>query len=208
MNFSEKEIRKLKKKARMEEDKFKKTNDNNHLLKRDEHNDKANEIMRNININALNVQKKKNKKQKTDEQLMNEAIRQNRREKNNMLQKQKIEQTKKDEIKQKKMKTRMEITTKKKINQEEYEKHIVEKQNYENSEKEAQDEFIKKYIEEHPDCGQSKARKEYIRYHNKKVDFLGFKQGMIQFLISNGLSETEAEEHFINSIEKMKTEIE
>ena len=81
--FTEKEIRKHKKKARQAEEKFKTTQETSWLNERDKQNDIVIKLLRNqVNVNKKKKQKKKNNQKKTDDQLLNEAISQNRRERN------------------------------------------------------------------------------------------------------------------------------
>ena len=78
---SQKQIRKVKKKARQAEQKFQETKDTSWLTKRDTYNDKVLELERNLNVNQENKTKKISKMQKTDEQVMNECRKLNRIEK-------------------------------------------------------------------------------------------------------------------------------
>ena len=80
--FTQKEIRKYEKKARFAEQRFGETKDDEYLRKRDEYNDKVEELKRNEEINKKNKRKKVADQSKTDDQIFNEAMRQNRREKN------------------------------------------------------------------------------------------------------------------------------
>ena len=102
MTFTEKEVRKYRKKARQAEEKFKTTNDTSWLTLRDKHNDTVLELLRN-QVTNVNNKKKKQKKQntkKTDDQLFNEAMRQNRIEKAERMKKAEEKEKKKQEQKQ------------------------------------------------------------------------------------------------------------
>ena len=195
--FTEKDVRKYRKKARQAEEKFKTTNNTSWLTERDKFNDKVIELLRN-QTNVNNKKKKKQKKnlKKTDDQLLNEAISQNRRERNEREKVEKEKEKKKQALSArraelKKMMREKEEQTEK-MNQEKMEK----KKEQEEAEKEFKENFINEYLEKNPGRNQSDAQKEFVKEYKKVMEQLVFKNNIIQHLMGEGMSVEEAGKQF------------
>ena len=188
MTFTEKEVRKYRKKARQAEEKFKKTNDTSWLTVRDKHNDKVLELLRNQVTNVNNKKKKKQKKQntkKTDDQLFNEAMRQNRIEKAERMKEAEEKQKKKDELSKRRSELKEMIREKRE-----------EQKEFDAAEKEFREDFIKDYLEKYPDKNQSEAQKESVKEYKKMIAHINFKNNVIQHLVQQGMTLEEATSEF------------
>ena len=164
LTFSEKRERGLRKKARQEEERFKKSGDEGHLRKRDEYNDKANEVKKNSETDKKT--KKVKEVLKSDDQLINEAIRQSRRERNDADVANDIRRKKEDERKGAHMGLKQKIKeTQENIDGMKGEYHeMVEKDK--NEEQVAKVEFSKEYNQMHPNASDSEIQKEFVRHRN------------------------------------------
>ena len=164
MTFSQKEVRKFRKKARHAEERYKETNDDKYLRERDAWNDKVDNIIRNMETDRKMKVKKEQEESKSDDQLLNEAMRQNRRERNDAEQKVRVEEKKKEEMKKRRTELKKQIEEKKKNMEEMKEKYneMVEKAN--NEEEVAKKEFIHEYRERFPDSNASQVQKEFVKH--------------------------------------------
>ena len=175
LTFIEKEERKLRKKVRQEEARFKKSGDEGHLRKRDTLNDEANNIRENIVCVKKVASEKKKVEEKSDDQLINEAIRQNRRDKNIVVVK---KDEKKEEVKTlsveerdelvKKIKMKMKTGNKNEMKalKEEYDE-MVEKDKGE--EATARVLFSNEYLLKFPGRSESAVQKEFVK-HKKAIE--------------------------------------
>ena len=82
LTFTDKQIRKMEKKARHNDEKFRKTQDKQYLCKADELRKKVKNLSENQKTDMERMKRKVKASKKTDDQLINEAMRQNRRERN------------------------------------------------------------------------------------------------------------------------------
>ena len=166
LTFAEKKERGLRKKARQEEERFKKSGDEGYLRKRDEFNDQADEVKKNAETDKKTKKAKMKAVQKSDDQLLNEAKRQNRRERNEADVKKKIQEEKENAMNarraelKKKMKEKQENMAEMKGKYEE----LVEKEKEE--ENTAKVEFSKEYNQHHPNASDSEIQKEFVRHQN------------------------------------------
>ena len=177
MTPSEKAARNMEKKARTKERKAMEHPEGSeeralYLRERDECNDKAAEIRRNIAANAKNNELKEMKKiaeaTKSEDQLLNEAMRQARRERNGAEKLLKEEEIKEDEKKGRRaaaIATREEKKKEKEEAKSEFNRVMGEAEQEEKVMKEA---FTTEYREKHPDANNSEIQKEFVR--KKKLD--------------------------------------
>ena len=82
LTYTDKQIRKMTKKARHNDQMWQKTQDKQYLWKADEFREKAKKIADNQRVDRERVKAKVKESKKTDDQLMNEAMRHNRRVRN------------------------------------------------------------------------------------------------------------------------------
>lgn len=198
MTFTEKEVRKYRKKARQAEEKFKTTEDTSWLTKRDKYNDTVLELLRNQVTNVNNKKKKKQMKntKKTDDQLLNEAIRQNRREKNERMKDAEVKGKKKHELYEKRSEVKKMIREKKDYTEKMIQDKIDQHKEFEAAEKEFREDFIKDYLEKYPEKDQSEAQKESVKEYKKMIDHINFKNNVVQHLIQQGMTLEEATSEF------------
>jgi colicin import membrane protein len=152
-----------------------------YLRERDECNDKAAEMRRNIAMNAKNNGMKEMKKiaeaSKSEDQLLNEAMRQARRERNEAEKLLKEEEIKEDEKKGRRaaaIATREEKKKEKEEAKSEFNRVMGEAEKEEKVEKDA---FSKDYREKHPEATNSEIQKEFVRKQkldNRKENIVGF----------------------------------
>ena len=185
-SYSQKQIRKEKKKAREATLMYQKTQNTSYLMKRDEHNDLAEEMERNILMNKKNKEKKIQEATKSDDQLLNEAIRQNRRERNEREAIQREKEAKEKVLREERERTRQMIHEKKleeKKKTEEMEEMMkAEQEQFENEKKE----FISMFQEKNPNASSSTAHKEFVHHYKVQQEVQSFKNQVVQFMISNG----------------------
>ena len=207
--FTEKEVRKNRKKARQAEEKFRTTQETSWLNERDKHNDIVVELLRNQVINVKKKkkkQKKKNNQKKTDDQLLNEAISQNRRERNEREKVAMEKEKKKNEL----LERRAELKRIMRLKGEQTQKMIQEKiekdKEQEEAEKEFKENFINEYLEKNPERNHSDAQKEFVKEYKKIMEHLVFKNNMIQHFVEEGMSVEKAREKFDQVMEKIVQE--
>ena len=199
LTFTEKEVRKYRKKARQAEEKFKETNDTSWLTLRDKHNDTVLELLRNQVTNVNNKKKKKQKKQntkKTDDQLFNEAMRQNRIEKAERMKEAEEKQKKKDELSKRRSELKEMIREKREETAKMIQDKIDQQKEFDAAEKEFREDFIKDYLEKYPDKNQSEAQKESVKEYKKMIAHINFKNNVIQHLVQQGMTLEEATSEF------------
>ena len=198
MTPSEKAVRNMMKKARAKERKAMEHLEGSeeqakYLRERDECNDKAAEMRRNIAINAKNNELKEMKKiaeaTKSEDQLLNEAMKQARRERNQAEKLLKEEEIKKDEKKGRRAAAIAIREEKKKELEEAVEEFHRIKEQTEEEEKVEKDEFSKEYREKHPDSTNSDIQKEFVR--KKKLD--NREENIAGFFVKNMSEITEEE---------------
>lgn len=203
ITFSDKEIRKYEKKARVAEQKYKDTGDTKFLTVRDNHNDTISNLKRNVSVNLRNEKKKLQNKKKSDDQLINEAMRQNRRERNEKEKQMKEKNKKEQKLLELKMKNKENLIKKKK---QDTELKIKEQEdNKEKNEKllKYRSEFIKKYMKENPDSNESTAQKEFMRDYEKQMEMMEFKLRIMKYMISQGMNIEQAEKLFHSYMKQM-----
>ena len=152
-----------------------------YLRERDECNDKAAEIRRNIAMNSKNNVMKgmKNIAQasKSDDQVLNEAMRQARRERNEAEKLLKEEEIKEDEKKGRRAAAIAIREEKKKEREEVVERFHSVKGQIDEAKKVEKAVFSKEYREKHPDATDSDIQKEFIRktnLDNREENITGF----------------------------------
>ena len=186
MTPSEKAVRNMLKKARAKERKAMEHPEGSeemaqYLRERDECNDKAAEMRRNIAMNKKNNELKEMKKiaetTKSEDQLLNEAMKQARRERNQAEKLLKEERIKEDEKRGRRAAAIATREEKKKELEEAVEEFHRIKGQAEEEEKVEKDEFSKEYREKHPDATNSEIQKEFVRktkLDNRKENIAGF----------------------------------
>ena len=128
LTFTDKQIRKMEKKARHNDEKFRKTQDKQYLCKADELRKKVKNLSENQKTDMERMKRKVKASKKTDDQLINEAMRQNRRERNEAEKKMK----EKDMVKQELLDKRNKVRFLMKGKQEEKKKKEEEEENHRN----------------------------------------------------------------------------
>jgi len=198
MTFTEKEVRKYRKKARQAEEKFKTTNDTSWLTLRDKHNDTVLELLRNQVTNVNNKKKKKNKQntKKTDDQLFNEAMRQNRREKTERMKKAEEKEKKNEELSKRRSELKDMIRGKREETAKMIHDKIDQQKEFDAAEKEFREDFIKDYLEKYPEKDQSEAQKESVKEYKKMIAHINFKNNVVQHLVQQGMTLEEATSEF------------
>lgn len=169
---SQNEVRNVEKKARTKERKAMEFPEGSekraqYLRERDECNDRAAEMKRNIAVNAKNKEKKEKKMltdaTKSDEQLMNEAQAWNRKQRNAADKKKTDEQIKNDELRGKRAAALALREEKKKKGEEKDEAiHSMIEDNKEQK-KEMKETFAKEYKEKHQNASDSEIQKEFVK---------------------------------------------
>ncbi len=203
LTFAEKQERGLRKKARQEEERYKKSGDEEHLRKRDMFNDQADKVKKNTETDKQRKKEKVKNKQKSDDQLLNEAMRQNRRERNAADVKKNIQKKKEDKMKgnragiKNKMKEKEENIEEMKKNYQE----MLEKEK--NEEHTAKVEFSKEYNQHHPNASDSEIQKEFVR-HRKALEKA---ENLKVFYVRNMVDMTGKElDEVLSDYEKINTE--
>lgn len=210
LSFSDKEIRKYKKKVREAEQKFIQTQDTKYLTIRDEHQDKVNDLERNQKVNLKNqkMRELREKLKKTDHQILNEAMKQNRREKT-QLEKIMIERKKrKDEEMKKRIELRQQLKLKKEETLKEYEEQKKKFEEINSHNEIEKKKFIEQHLKDNPNSNQSDAYKEYISFEKQKMEFLNQRKKIVQHMMEQGMSEEQALQQFNQALTKMKEDIE
>ena len=175
LTFTDKEIRKFEKKARVKEQKYlEQGGGDTFLQQRDEFRDKALKLRENRMVDHKRSKRKIAESQKTDDQLLNEALRQNRRERNDTEKKRKIQMEKEANLKELRFSAKMTMKTK-------------------NEEKAK---FMKKYREEEdpsePKKPDSQLEKAFILHYRNQMEFLEWKNKMISLFMSLGMTEEDS----------------
>ena len=164
LTFTDKQIRKMEKKARHFDEKFRKTQDKLHLWKADELREKVKKLSENKKVDMEKVKRKVKASKKTDDQLINEAMRHNRRERNKAEKKMK----EKDMVKQELLDKRNKVKLLMKEKNEGQKKQEEEEYNYRKEMGQMKDEFIKEYLEKNEGHTYSQAHKEFNRNLHKQ----------------------------------------
>lgn len=201
--FTQKEIRKYEKKARFAEQRFAETKDDEYLRKRDEYNDKVEELKRNEAINQKNKRKKVADQSKTDDQIFNEAMRQNRREKNERMKDALEKEEKQREISNRRSELKKMLREKKDQTQKMIDEQIEKNKEIEGAEKEFKENFLKDYFEKYPERTQSEAQKDFVKEYKRMIEHMTFKNNVIQHFIQQGMSVEEAQSQFNHLIKAM-----
>ena len=201
--YTDKQVRKLEKKARHAEGRYHETQDEEYLRKRDRFNDEVNILKRNVAMNKKNKKKKENDEQKTDDQLINEAFRQNRRERNEREKVANEREKKRKEVQNKRNNVKVLMKAKKVKKEKEIEEN---KKLHENMEKERMEYIqgcIKDNVEGEPTHKDySNAQKSFIKDFKMHQEMKNFKVNIIKYMVSQGLNEEEAESEFENMFNK------
>ena len=186
MTPSEKAVRNMEKKARTKERKAMEHPEGSeeqaqYLRERDECNDKAAEMRRNIAMNAKNNEMKDMKKiaeaTKSDDQLLNEAIRQARRERNEAEKLLKEEDIKEDEKRGRRVELKSKVSKMRARGKEGNEEFHRIRGEAEEEKKVEKDVFSKEYREKHPEATNSEIQKEFVRktkLDNREENIAGF----------------------------------
>ena len=167
LTFTDKQIRKMEKKARHNDEKFRKTQDKQYLCKADELRKKVKNLSENQKTDMERMKRKVKASKKTDDQLINEAMRQNRRERNEAEKKMK----EKDMVKQELLDKRNKVRFLMKGKQEEKKKEEEEEENHRNEMVNMKEEFIKKYLEDNEGHTYSQAHKEFNRVLHRQREW-------------------------------------
>lgn len=200
LSHKQKEAKKKRKKARHQEELWKKNGNQEHLQKRDMFNDEADTLEKHHQVDMKRKRNKEQEKNKTDDQIMNEFQKMNRKEKFQRLQDADEKELRMKRLAEKREETRENIR-KQRIEREENEK----KENEEREEsfarfKEKKDEFIKEYMEKNPKKNNSEAHKEFIRIYQKEyeeaVEAFNYKNSIISKMMDE-LNITEEQAHDI-----------
>ena len=200
LTYTDKQIRKFEKKARHNDEQFRKTQDKLYLWKADELMKKAEKLTKNQRVDMERAKRKVKASKKTDDQLMNEAMRQNRRERNEAEKKMKEKGEKEKELLDRRNKIRLLMKKKK----EEQKKEEEEEGKYIAEMNQMRDKFIKEYLEKNEGHNYSQAHKEFNRVLHRQREW---KKKNIEMLQSFGMDSDMAEEHLCKVIEDRKKEV-
>ena len=200
LTFTDKQIRKMEKKARHNDKQFCKTKDKQYLWKADEIREKVKKLSENQKADMERMKRKVKASKKTDDQLMNEAMRQNRRERDEAEKKMKEKGEKEKELLDRRNKARLLMKKKK----EEQKKEEGEEGKYITEMNQMRDEFIKEYLERNEGHNYSQAHKEFNRSLHKQLEW---KRKNMEMLQSFGMDSDMAEEHLCKVIEDRKKEV-
>lgn len=200
LTYTDKQIRKIEKKARHNDEQFRKTQDKLYLWKADELREKVKKISDNQRVDMERAKRKVKASKKTDDQLMNEAMRQNRRERNEAEKKMKEKDEKEKELRDRRNKARL-LMKKKKEGQK---KEEEEEGKYVSEMNQMRDDFIKEYLEKNEGHNYSQAHKEFNRALHRQLEW---KKKTIEVLQSFGMDSDMAEEHLGKMIEDRKKEV-
>ena len=200
LTYTDKQIRKFEKKARHNDEQFRKTQDKLYLWKADELREKVKKISDNQRVDMERAKRKVKESKKTDDQLMNEAMRQNRRERNEAEKKMKEKGEKEKELRDRRTTARLLMKKKK----EEQKKEEEKKGKYIAEMNQMRDEFIKEYLEKNEGHNYSQANKEFNRSIHKQLERGRRAMEMLQ---SFGMDSDMAEEHLCKVIEDRNNEV-
>ena len=192
LTFTDKQIRKMEKKARHNDGKFRNTQDKQYLWKADDLRKKAKKLSENQKTDIERMKRKVKESKKTDDQLINEAMRQNRRERNEAEKKMKEKDKKEKEL----LDRRNQVMLIMKGKQEEKKKQEEEEDNYRKELEQMKGEFIKEYLEKNEGHTYSQAHKEFNRNLYKGEEW---KKELMELIVENGKKErVNCEEIVIN----------
>ena len=192
LTFTDKQIRKMEKKARHNDEKFRKTQDKLYLWKADELRGKVKKLSENQKVDLERMKRKVKASKKTDDQLMNEAMRHNRRERNEAEKKIKEKNKKEEELLDRRNKVKLLMKEK----NEGQKKQEEEEYNYRKEMEQMKDEFIKEYLEKNEGHTYSQAHKEFNRTLHKQREW---KKGLMELIVENSKKErVNCEEIVIN----------
>ncbi len=180
--YTDKQIRKMEKKARHNDEKFRKTQDKQYLWKADELRGKAKKLSENQKVDRERVKRKVNASKKTDDQLLNEAMRQNRRERNEAEKKMK----EKEIMKQERLDRRNNVRLLMKKKNEEQKKQKEEEDKHRKEMEQMKDEFIKEYLEKNEGHTYSQAHKEFNRFLHKRKEW---EKKVMELMVKNSKGE-------------------
>ena len=180
--YTDKQIRKMEKKARHNDEKFRKTQDKQYLWKADELRGKAKKLSENQKVDRERVMRKVNASKKTDDQLLNEAMRQNRRERNEAEKKMK----EKEIMKQERLDRRNNVRLLMKKKNEEQKKQKEEEDKHRKEMEQMKDEFIKEYLEKNEGHTYSQAHKEFNRFLHKRKEW---EKKVMELMVKNSKGE-------------------
>ena len=200
LTHTDKQIRKMTKKARQNDEMWRKTQDKLYLWKADELRKNAKKIADNQRVDRERMKRKVKASKKTDDQLMNEAMRQNRRERNEAEKKMKEKDTKEKELRDRRNNVR--VLMKKK--NEEQKKEEEEERKYISEMNQMRDEFIKEYLEKNEGHNYSQAHKEFNRVLHRQREW---KKKTMKKFQSSGMDSDMAEEYLCKVIEDRKKEV-
>jgi len=192
LTFTDKQIRKMEKKARHNDKQFCKTKDKQYLWKADEIREKVKKLSENQKADMERMKRKVKASKKTDDQLINEAMRQNRRERNEVEKKMKEKDKKEKEL----LDRRNQVMLIMKGKQEEKKKQEEEEDNYRKELEQMKGGFIKEYLEKNEGHTYSQAHKEFNRTLHRGEEW---KKGLMELIVENGKKEmVKCEEIVIN----------
>ena len=180
--YTDKQIRKMEKKARHNDEKFRKTQDKQYLWKADELRGKAKKLSENQKVDRERVKRKVNASKKTDDQLLNEAMRQNRRERNEAEKKMK----EKEIMKQERLDRRNNVRLLMKKKNEGQKKQEEEEDKHRKELKQMKDGFIKEYLEKNEGHTYSQAHKEFNRFLHKRKEW---EKKVMELMVKNSKGE-------------------
>tara|TARA_B100000427_G_scaffold327045_1_gene336943 strand:+ start:213 stop:851 length:639 start_codon:yes stop_codon:yes gene_type:complete len=199
LTYTDKQIRKMTKKARHNDQMWQKTQDKQYLWKADEFRKKAKKIADNQRVDRERVMEKVKESKKTDDQLMNEAMRHNRRVRNEAEKKMKEKDKKEKELLDRRDNVRVLMKKKK----EEKKKEEDEKSKYVEEMNQMRETFIKEYLEKNEGHNYSQAHKEFNRVLHRQREWNKKTMKMFQ---SSGMDSDMAEEYLCKMLENSKKE--
>lgn len=195
LTFTQKEVRKNRKKAREAEERYKKTGEKSFLSKRDVFNDMANKIESNMKTD-LQKKKVKSNQEATDDQVFDEAMAYNRKNKKKVEEESVSIHKKQEQMKKRREELIKGLRDREKDQKEFYEKQLAQKEIQEKQIKEYRDEKIKEYMEKNPNSSKSQAQKEFMRRFNNTLKYMEEKEKIIMKLMMLGMDRVKAEETF------------
>ncbi len=196
LTFSQKEVRKNRKKAREAEERYKKTGETVFLTKRDEFNDLAGKLESNMKTDLRKKKKVKKQTKISDEQAFSEAQAYNRKNKKNVVEEKEKEYDKRGQMKKRREELVKALRDREKGQKDSIQKHMVERDIQQKQMKEYRDEKIKEYKDKNSNATDSEAQKAFIRNHNKMIEYYTAREEVLQKMMMLGMNRSEAEEKF------------
>lgn len=196
LTFSQKEVRKNRKKAREAEERYKKTGETVFLTKRDEFNDLADKLESNMKTDLQKKKKVKKQNKISDEHAFSEAQAYNRKNKKNVVEEKEKEYEKREQMKKRRGELVKALRDREKDQKDSIQKHMVERDIQQKQMKEYRDEKIKEYKDKNPNATDSEAQKAFIRNHNKMIEYHTAREEVLQKMMMLGMNRSEAEEKF------------